>query len=141
VPEKREPLDFGPEGTKMRNIVFGTFLFTALLTTGCGSSPLHQSLLMHENRQLENALYAAHAQVTHLKRENNLLRKQQTTGIIDQHYIDSPGQPFDGPWDEKLDFFPPLETPKVILPEKPGTMEVPESLRGSQTAPVWSPRR
>jgi len=136
VPEKRESLDLGLKGTKMRNIVFGTFLFTALLTTGCGSSPLHQSLLMHENRQLENALYAAHAQVTHLKRENNLLRKQQTTD-----FIDSPGQPFDGSWDEKLDFFPPLETPKVILPEKPGTMEVPESLRGSQTAPVWSPRR
>ena len=122
----------------MRKIVFGISLFIAVIATGCSSSLMHQSLLVHENRRLEDALYAAHAQAADLKRENNLLRKQQENEVLK-----SPGQPRtdSGSWDDNWDDFPPFEMPRVILPDEPGTTEVPESLRGSQAVPVWTPKR
>ena len=116
----------------MKAIVFGTSLFIAVWATGCTThTQLHQSLLIHENQRLENALYTAHAQVADLKRENNLLRKQQTTGPDDTDYQES--------WNEDWNIDLPLEMPKVILPEQPGTTEVPELMRESQT--IWSPVR
>jgi len=130
---QRTLLSPGTEGIKMRKMFFGSSLFIAMLAIGCAGSPLHQSLLIHENQRLENALYVAHAQVADLKRENNLLRKQQMSDFIDP--------PKQQSWDEELDFDAPFEMPKVILPERPGTTEIPESMRGSQTLPVWSPIR
>jgi len=120
----------------MSKIVFGTSLFIALIAAGCTSTQLHQSLLLHENRQLEDALYVAHAQVADLQRENDLLRKQQSS--------ESLAPPVRSRTDSGLDdwdFGPPLEMPKVILPDEPGTTEAPEFMRGSQTVPPWTPRR
>ena len=120
----------------MRNIVFGTSLFLALMTAGCASSQLHQSLLLQENRQLEDALYVAHSQVTDLKRENDWLRNKQETEMVEpprRRYIESLG--------EEFEIAPPYEMPKVILPSQPGTEEIPEALKGSQTMPMWKPRR
>ena len=125
----------------MRKIIFGFSLLTAFIAAGCTNSMMHQSLLIHENRRLEDALYAAHAQTANLKRENDLLRKQQENGSFP-----SPGQPRtgsvdSGSWDDDWDDFPPFEMPKVILPEESGTTEVPEWLRGSQIVPGWTPKR
>ena len=117
-------------------IVFGTSLFIVLATAGCTSSQLHQSLLMHENRQLEDALYTAHAQVADLQRENDLLRKQQTSESLAPPVRSRTDSGFDD-WD----FGPPLEMPKVILPSESGNTEVPEFMKGSQTVPHWTPRR
>ena len=121
----------------MRKIIFGTSLFIALVAAGCASSQqLHQSLLLHENRRLEDALHVAHAQVADLKRENNALRGQQTN----ESFVPSK-RPSTDSWLDDWDFGEPLEMPKVILPGEPGTTEVPESLRGSQGFPIWMPRR
>jgi len=119
----------------MRKIVFGTPLFIAIIAAGCGSSQLHQSLLLHEHRQLEDALYAAHAQIADLQRENDVLRKQQGN-----EYNEPPGHRA-GSWDDDLNAMPPFEMPTVIIPGESGTSDVPESLRGSQAFPSWSPRR
>ena len=120
----------------MRKIVFGTLLFIVCISAGCTSARLHQSLLMHENRQLEDALYAAQAHVAELHRENNWLRKQQTSEFHDSSHRSSLGS-----WDDDLDLTQPLEIPKVILSDEPGTTDVPEWLKGSQAIPIWSPRR
>ena len=120
----------------MKEFVFGTSLFIVLAAAGCTSSQLHQSLLMHENRQLEDALYTAHAQVADLQRENDLLRKQQAS-----ESLTPPVRPRTDPGFDDWDFGPPLEMPKVILPDQPGTTEVPEFMRGSQTVSPWTPRR
>lgn len=102
-----------------------------MLLTGCMRAQLHQSLLIHENQRLEQALYAAHARVTDLKRENNLLRKQQTP--------DSADPASQEPWNEDWGIDPPIEMPSIIIPDQPGTTEIPDSIRGSQT--TWSPTR
>ena len=118
----------------MRKIVFSISLFIPLVVAGCASSQLHQSLLIHENRQLEDALFVAHAQVADLERENDLLRKQQTS-----EYFVPPGHT--GLRNDDFDVMPPLEMPRVILPGETGTTEIPESLRGTQMFPVWMPVR
>ena len=118
----------------MRKIVFSISLFLPFVMAGCASTQLHQSLLMHENRQLEDALFVAQAQVADLERENNLLRKQQTS-----ESFELPGRT--GLWNDDLDVMLPLEVPRVILPGETGTTEIPESLRGSQMFPVWKPVR
>jgi len=118
---------------KMREIIFGTSLVIAFVATGCASSQLHQSLLLQENRQLEDALYAAHAQVADLKRENDWLRNKQDTEMLER-----PRRPDSRLLDEEFDLAPPYEMPKVLLP---GTTEIPEALKGSQTMPIWRPRR
>jgi hypothetical protein len=110
---------------KMRNIVFGTLLFIALASLGCKSSPLHETLLLQENRRLEDALYVAHAQAAELRRENSLLRNKQTESQ-----------------EVEWGTFPPIETPKVLLPEQPGTTVVPDRFsQSSETMPTWEPRR
>jgi len=118
----------------MRKIVFGTSLLMSVFTAGCTSPQWHQSLLIHENRQLEDALYVAQAQVTDLRRENDLLREQRASG-----FSDSPDPSRSDPWN---DIIPPMpfEVPKVLL-EDSGTTDVPESLRGSQVIPLWTPVR
>jgi len=116
----------------MRKIVFGISLFIACIATGCKSSQLHQSLLIHENRQLEDALYSTHAQIADLQRENDWLREQAND------YSESPRRSRSRSWDDDLE---PFEMPKVILPSETGTTEAPEWLKGSQTIHVWSPRR
>lgn len=123
-------------GTTIGKIVSSTSLFIALAAAGCTSSQLHQSLLMHENRRLEDALYAAHAQTVELKRENDLLRNKQ-----DADSIELPMQSDDRVLDENFDLAPPVEMPKVILPEQPGTSGVPEALKGAQIIPLWQPKR
>ena len=121
----------------MRKILLGISLSIALSAAGCANSQLHQSLLLHENRQLEDALYTAHARIADLKRENDLLRQQQEDGFSKPSEHSS-----NGPWDDDFDLFPPIEMQKVILPgDGQGTTEVPEALKGSQTIPSWSPRR
>ena len=122
----------------MRKIVFGFSLSIALVAAGCASTQqqLHQSLLLHENRQLEDALYVAQAQVADLERENDLLRKQQANETLVP-----PGRTRAGLRDNDVEIIPPLDLPKVILPGESGTTEVPESLRGSHMIPMWMPRR
>ena len=116
----------------MRNIIFGTLLFIACISAGCSSARLHQSLLIHENRQLEDALHAARAHAAELHRENNRLRKQQANEFSASH---------SGSWEDDVEIIQPLEMPKVILSDEPDTTEVPEWLKGSQAIPIWSPRR
>ena len=120
----------------MRKIVFGISLLCALAAVGCASSQLHQSLLLQENRRLEDALYVSHSQVVDLKRENDWLRSKQGTEMVEP-----PGRSYNGSWEEEFDLVPPFEMPKVILPSQPGTEEVPEALRSSDPMPVWKPRR
>ena len=120
----------------MRKRIFGTSLFIVLAVAGCASSQLHQSLLLQENRRLEDALYVAHTQATDLKRENDLLRKRQANGVLEL-----PGHSYLESLEDELDINQPFEMPKVILPSEPGTTEVPEALRGSQAIPIWKPRR
>jgi len=92
---------------------------------------------LHENRRLEDALYTAHARVADLKRENDLLRAQQT-----DRYSEPPQRSNGGLWDDDFDILTPIEMPKVILPDdETGTTEIPEALRGSQRIPSWSPQR
>ena len=116
----------------MNKIAFGISLFIVLAAAGCGNSQLHQSLLLHENRRLEDALYVSHAQIADLQRENDTLRKQQQDEIL---------PPSGRSWGKDIELDPPFEMPPVLLPNEPGTTDVPESLRGSQTFPRWSPRR
>jgi len=122
----------------MRKIVFGTLLIIALAAAGCASTQqqLHQSLLLHENRQLEDALYVAQAQVADLQRENDVLRAQQTS-----ESRTSPRRASTDSWLDDWDLGTPIEVPKVILPNDSGTTEVPEFMRGSQAFPVWIPVR
>jgi hypothetical protein len=119
----------------MRKIIFGFSLIIAFAASGCNSQ-LHQSMLMHENRRLEDALYSTQAQVAHLKRENNSLRAQQE-GEIPL----SPVRSRPSTWDDDFDIIPTIEMPKVIVPSESGTSEVPDSLKGSQVVPIWTPRR
>ena len=129
----------GQKERKMRKIIFGTSLFIAFIAAGCASSTssqLHQSLLLQENRQLEDALYVAHSQVTELKRENDLLRSTQETGNVTPIR-----RSYNGSLEEEFDVVPPYEMPKVILPGQSGTTEVPDALKGSQVMPTWTPRR
>ena len=122
----------------MGKIVFGISLLIVLAMAGCASSQsqLHHSLLLYENRQLEDALYTAHAQVADLQRENDLLRKQQS-----DESLAPPRRQRAESWFDEFDVVPSLEMPTVILPSNSGTTEVPESLRGSQLIPIWTPRR
>ena len=120
----------------MRKIVFGTLLFIACTSAGCTSARLHQSLLMHENRQLEDALYATQAHVAELHRENKWLRQQHSS-----EFHDSSSRSTSGSWDDDLDFTQPLEMPAVILSDEPDSAEVPGWMTGSQAIPIWSPRR
>ena len=120
----------------MRKIVFGISLLIALATAGCTSTQLHQSLLVNENRRLEDALYTVHAQVADLQRENDLLRQQQTN-----KFLESPGLSRSGFWDDDFDIDQPLEMPKVILPGNSGMTEIPESLGGAQMIHTWTPVR
>jgi hypothetical protein len=145
----------------MRKIVFGTSQIRALeavafalvavafalVAAGCASTQQqwHQSLLLHENRQLEDALYVAQAQVADLQRENEVLRKQQTS-----EFPTPPRRPSRDSWLDDWDFQPlPLEMPKVILPNDAGSTEVPEALQGSlpealqgsQGLHIWLPVR
>ena len=121
----------------MGKIVFGISLCIALVVAGCAGTQqqLHQSMLLHENRQLEDALYVAQAQVADLQRENDGLRKQQTG----ESRVPS-RRPSNDSWldDWNID---PIEMPRVILPGDAGTTEVPEALRDSQTMHIWSPVR
>jgi hypothetical protein len=116
----------------MSKIVFGISLIIVLVAAGCGNSQLHQSLLLHENRRLEDALYVSHAQIADLKRENDSLRKQQES----EHFT-----PQGRSWGDDLDLMEPFEMPPVILPGESGSSEVPDSLKGSQRFPTWSPTR
>ena len=120
----------------MGKVVFGISLLYALMAMGCASSQLHQSLLLQENRRLEDALYVSHAQVVDLKRENDWLRNKQGTEMVEP-----PRRSYDGSLEEEFDRVPPFEMPRVILPGHSGTEEVPEALRGSDSMPVWKPRR
>ena len=124
----------------MRKIIFGTSLFIVLVATGCGNSRLHQSLLLHENRQLEHALFVAHAQITDLQRENNSLRRQQTN-----EFSEPPRRPRVDSWNDDWGFppveLPPMEMQRILVPDESGTTEVPALLRGSQMIPTWSPDR
>jgi len=120
----------------MRKIIFGTLLCVACVAAGCGNSQLHQSLLLHENRQLEDALYATRAQIADLQRENSALRTQQGG-----EFPKSPEYERHDSWDEDMRLIPPMEMPKIFLPSESGTTDVPESLRGSQMMPVWTPKR
>jgi len=122
----------------MRKVVLGTSLLiacisVACISAGCTNTQLHQSLLMHENRRLEDALYVAHAQVTDLRRENDLLREQQ-----ENVYHNPTEQSREDPW---KNIVPTIEMPKVFLDEDSGTTEVPALLRGSQSIPLWTPVR
>ena len=120
----------------MWKIVFGSSLLYALVAVGCASSQYHQSLLLQENRRLEDALYVTHAQAADLKRENDWLRSKQGTEMVEPS-----GRSYKGSWEEEFDLVPPFEMPKVILPSHPGTEEVPEALRSSDPMPIWKPRR
>ena len=120
----------------MKKIIFGTSLFVACVAAGCGNSQLHQSLLLHENRQLEDALYATRTQVADLQRENCMLRTQQGS-----EFPKSPGRDRHDSWDEDVNLIPPVEMPRIFLPSESGTTDVPDSLRGSQMIPVWTPKR
>ena len=119
----------------MKKIIFGVSLFVACVAAGCGNSQLHQSLLLHENRRLEDALYVSHVQIADLQRENSMLRTQQGG-----EFIKSPGRGRSNSWDD-LELTEPVEMPKIMLPSGSGTTDVPDSLRGSQTIPVWTPQR
>jgi hypothetical protein len=119
----------------MRKIAFSISLVIAFAAIGCNSQ-LHQSLLIHENRRLEDALYVSQAQVAQLKRENNSLWEQQRNETPL-----SPDRSRSGTWDDDLDLIPPVEMPKVIVPGGSGTTEVPDFMKGSQAVPVWTPRR
>jgi len=123
----------------MRKIAFGTSLLLAFITLGCANSQMHQSLLMHENRRLEDALYVAHAQLSQLKQENDVLRGRQTGEILELPTRSRS----DSWWDDGFDFdsTQPFEMPTVILPDESETSEVPDVLKGSQTLPIWSPVR
>ncbi|MCL2006205.1 MAG: hypothetical protein FWG73_08600 [Planctomycetaceae bacterium] len=120
----------------MKKFIFGTSLFIALVTAGCSNSQLHQSLLLHENRQLEDALYAASAQLADLRRENNALRKQQSN-----EFHEPMTRNRDDVWEDDFDMFTPFEMPRVLLPDEPSTTELPARLRESQAIPIWSPVR
>ena len=120
----------------MKKIIFGTSLFVACIAAGCGNSQLHQSLLLHENRRLEDALYVSHVQIADLQRENSMLRTRQGG-----EFRQSPRRDQHDSWDEDFELVPPVEMPKIFLPSGSGTTDVPDSLRGSQTIPVWTPQR
>jgi len=121
----------------MRKIVFGISLFIALVAAGCTGAHqrLHQSMLLHENRQLEDALYVAQAQVADLQRENDVLRKQQNGESRTPSRRSSNDSWLDD-WNIE-----PIEMPKVILPPDTGTTEVPESIKGVQMMYNWTPGR
>jgi|GEM_PF-3091271 len=126
----------GTESNGMRKVIIGISLFAAFIAAGCTNTQLHQSLLMNENRQLEDALYVAHAQITDLKRENDALRGQQANG-----YSEPPGRSGVNFWEEEWEDAIPVEMPRVILSDEEGTTEVPDFLRGSDLIPTWSPVR
>ena len=119
----------------MRKTVFGFSLVIAFVASGCNTQ-LHQAMLLHENRRLEDALYTTQAQVAHLKRENNSLREQQVNEIPL-----SPGRSRSDAWEDDVRLIPPVEMPKVILPGESGTTDVPDSMKGSQMVPLWTPVR
>ena len=119
----------------MGKIVFCTSLFIALIAAGCANSRLHQSLLLQENRQLEDALFTAHARIADLQRDNDWLRDRQ------ENERSRPSRRTTEVFDEEFDNVLPFEVPTIILPIQSGTEEVPESLRGSQMMPIWQPVR
>ena len=139
----------------MSKIIFGTSLFIVFIVTGCTNSHLHQSLLLHENRQLEDALYVAHAQIADLRRENNSLRRQQTNDFpepprrprvdswesIDTRNNNNNSWDID-PWNNDGWNTPPsLEMPRILVPNEPSRTEPTEWQTDSQRIHNWSPVR
>ena len=119
----------------MNKFLFSIALLIVCVTSGCANTNLHQSLLLHENRQLEDALYTAHAQLADLKRENNSLR------IHSSEYQNVPIHNNRDVWENEQELFPPFEMPRIILPDESGTTELPALLRETQAMPIWSPVR
>ncbi|MDR1964862.1 MAG: hypothetical protein LBQ50_13910 [Planctomycetaceae bacterium] len=135
-----------------------TLILSAFL--GCTSRyqyEVDQSLLLQENRRLENALYVTHAQLVDLKRENESLRNttlRKSNASLPQEPLTRPKR-IQSPPVENYDEAPPFEPPEIIIPnEIPGSNAVPDSLKSSQillpkivlsseekSPPVWSPTR
>jgi hypothetical protein len=127
----------------------GLFIVPAMLCSGCSHQQMHQSMLLQENRRLENALYVTHAQLTDLKRENESLRQTNGYGSSDESAniptpvlkLNAPQKTRQSDKDENLNEAPSYEMPIIESPAVPGTTEVPDSLKSSQTIPLWTPQR
>ncbi|MDR2704455.1 MAG: hypothetical protein LBC02_01630 [Planctomycetaceae bacterium] len=140
------------------------FLLIFPMVLGCTSQyqyQMEQSLLLQENRRLENALYVTHAQLVDLKRENDALRGTKSSG----NNITLPEQPLTRPKRnqslpvENDEEAPPFAPPEIIIPKNtPGSETIPDSLKSSKlvlpevlpktvldadekSPPVWSASR
>ncbi|MDR3181649.1 MAG: hypothetical protein LBT89_01815 [Planctomycetaceae bacterium] len=128
----------------MRRVFFALSLF-GLFTAGCAQPCVHQSMLLQENRRLENALYVTHAKLTDLQRENADLRgghsqedSSQDTGILPPVFQRKPKKSKEK---DKIDNAPPFELPTIEIPEDGGSTVPPAELKSSQSIPAWNPQR
>jgi hypothetical protein len=146
----------------MKRLFFSTALLVLLVVTGCAGGyqyQVDQSLLMQENRRLENALYVTHAQLVTLKRENEVLRNSQSNRKNkDSIFPATPslvnpllrpkrnGQPSRDDYDEAPPFVPPSVLPNLQnLPEdrnpggtdpnNPPINQIPDSLKNTKISP------
>ncbi|MDR0338037.1 MAG: hypothetical protein LBI18_13205 [Planctomycetaceae bacterium] len=140
------------------------FLLIFSLFLGCTSQyqyQMEQSLLLQENRRLENALYVTHTQLVDLKRENDVLRgskQSKSERKLPEQPLLRSKQKSSSPV-EDYEEAPPFAPPEIIIPtEIPGSKTVPDSLKSSKltlpevlpttvldtdekSPPVWSAAR
>ncbi|MDR3234823.1 MAG: hypothetical protein LBT46_14375 [Planctomycetaceae bacterium] len=120
-----------------------------LLSGGCAQPCVHQSMLLHENRRLENALYVTHAQLADMKQENEALRnggrsEDASPNMLPDGGLIPPVLPIKSKKtkeNEKLNNAPPFELPTIEIPGGGESKALPQTLKSSQSAPVWSPQR
>jgi hypothetical protein len=132
----------------MKRLCFVSVVILLLAISGCMSSQqrqIHQSLLLQENRRLENALYVTHAQLVKAKRENETLRNAQSRNG-DSSRVSTPllRPKREQPKQKNFDDAPLYEPPEIIVPEDhPGSTTLPDALKKSDNLlpPSWSPTR
>ncbi|MGL4593194.1 MAG: hypothetical protein ACRCUY_00535 [Thermoguttaceae bacterium] len=122
-----------------RKLILFILIFTGFVC-GCSSrSHSEQSLLLQENRRLENALYLTHAKLVEVNRENETLRASMSPDTSAR--ISAPStrssRRLEMPRDD-MDNAPPYQAPQVELPsDAPGTNIIPDTLK-SQHAPRFN---
>ncbi|MDR2761631.1 MAG: hypothetical protein LBB88_03415 [Planctomycetaceae bacterium] len=99
-----------------------------------------ENSLLQANRRLEEALVVTHNQLVDLKRENEMLKANETS-LSDINSLSTPiirqGKGELNPMNS------PISPPQVIIPEGSESTTVPDSLKGTtnNSSPKWSPNR
>lgn len=126
--------------TAMKKILFALVPLVCAASFGCTNryqQQVDQSLLLQENRRLEEALYVTHAQLVDLKRENEALRNLdpgETNGRSSSAPAPRSRRRVSAPADD-YDDAPPYQVPEITIPPEGGSSTLPDALKGVNMLP------